>query len=72
MKLDAAGRAAVGKPAEYFRTANRYRDVVVSPDGRRIYLATDNFGTTMDPAGGSTSRLTHPGSIIEFKYSAPR
>ena len=66
VKLDAAGRKAVGKPTEYFRTANRYRDVVVSPDGRRIYLATDNFGTTMSPTGGSTSRLANPGSILEF------
>ena len=69
VKLDAAGRTAVGEPTEYFRTANRYRDVVISPDGRRFYVATDNFGTTMAPGGGSTSRLTHPGAIIEFTYS---
>ncbi len=74
VKLDAAGRTADGEPKEYFRSADRYRDVVVSPDGRRIYLATDNFGTTMSPGGGSTSRLTHPGAIIEFTYagSTPR
>ena len=70
IKLGASGRTADGEPKEYFRSANRYRDVVVSPDGRRIYLATDNFGTTMSPGGGSTSRLTHPGAIIEFTYAA--
>lgn len=70
VKLDASGRAARGEPAEYFRSANRYRDVVVSPDGRRIFLATDNFGTTLSLDGGSTSRLTSPGAILEFTYTA--
>ena len=69
VKLDASGRTAIGESTEYFRTANRYRDVVVSPDGRRFYLATDNFGTTMAPGGGSTSRLSHPGAIVEFTYA---
>ena len=71
VKLDAAGRAARGEPTEYFRSANRYRDVVVSPDGRRIFLATDNFGTTMAPDGASTSRLADPGAIVEFAYTGP-
>ena len=68
VKLAADGRTASGEPTEYFRSANRYRDVAVNADGRTIYLATDNFGTTMNPAGGSTSRLTNPGSIVEFVF----
>jgi glucose/arabinose dehydrogenase len=69
VKLGPDGRSVVGEPVEYFRNANRYRDVVVSPDGRRIYLSTDNFGTTNDAAGGRTSRLGHPGAVLEFTYS---
>ena len=72
VKLDATGRGAVAQPTEYFRSANRYRDVVVSPDGKRIYLATDNFGTTTGLDGKTTSRLTNPGAIIEFTYAPPR
>jgi PQQ-dependent dehydrogenase (s-GDH family) len=70
VKLGPDGRSAVGEPLEYVRTANRYRDVVVSPDGRRIYLVTDSFGTTNDETGGRTSRLGHPGAVLEFTYAA--
>jgi PQQ-dependent dehydrogenase (s-GDH family) len=70
VKLDRDGRTVTGQPVEYFRTANRYRDVAVSPDGRRIYLVTDSFGTTANITSGSTSRLTNPGAVLEFTYSA--
>jgi hypothetical protein len=46
-----------------------YRDVIVSPDGLRVYLTTDNFGTTASAEGPRTSRLGHPGSVLEFTYS---
>ena len=71
VKLGQDGRTVVGGPIEYFRTANRYRDVAVSPDGRHIYLSTDSFGTTADAAGGSTTTLTDPGAVLEFTYSGP-
>lgn len=65
------GRSVLGDPVEYFRTANRYRDIVVSPDGRHIYVSTDNFGTTMGVNGARTSRMGHPGAILEFTYAGP-
>lgn len=71
VKLGPDGRTVVGEPVEYFRNANRYRDVSVSPDGRRIYLSTDSFGTTADAVGGRTSRLGHPGAVLEFTYAGP-
>jgi len=71
VKLGPDGRTVVGEPVEYFRNANRYRDVAVSPDGRHIYLSTDSFGTTADAAGGRTSRLGHPGAVLEFTYAGP-
>lgn len=68
LKLARGGRRVVGDPLEYFRSANRFRDLAIGPDGRRIYVSTDNFGTTADPNGGRTSRLATPGAIIEFSY----
>jgi PQQ-dependent dehydrogenase (s-GDH family) len=70
VKLAPDGRSVAGEPLEYFRNVNRYRDVLISPDGRRIYLATDNFGTTAGVETGSTSRLQHPGAILEFTYGS--
>ena len=69
IKLGPDGRTVAGEPVEYFRSANRYRDVAVSADGRRIYLSTDNVGTTADAAGGSTKVLSHPGAVLELTYS---
>jgi PQQ-dependent dehydrogenase (s-GDH family) len=69
VKLGADRRTVTGSPLEYFRTANRYRDVVVSQDGRRIYLSTDSFGTTAGVDGARTNQLGHPGSVLEFTYS---
>jgi PQQ-dependent dehydrogenase (s-GDH family) len=68
VKLGPANDVAAGETLEYFRTANRYRDVVVSPDGRRVFMATDSFGVTMDARGARTKVLDHPGSILEFTY----
>ena len=69
VKLGADGRTVTGSPLEDFRTANRYRDVVVSPDGRRIYLSTDSFGSTSGVDGARTSELGNPGAVLEFTYS---
>jgi hypothetical protein len=66
LTLNAEGTAVTGAPVEYFRSADRYRDLAISPDGRRIFLATDNFGTSSDTAGRRTETLAHPGSIVEF------
>jgi glucose/arabinose dehydrogenase len=54
VKLNEAGDAAVGPTLEYFKARDRYRDVLVSPDGRTIYLATD------------ANSQEHPGAIVAF------
>lgn len=68
LKLSADGRSIVGEPQEYFRSANRYRDIVLGPDNRTIYLVTDAQGPVRDEAGRLTSSLADPGAILEFKY----
>lgn len=56
VKLNEAGDAAVGPTLEYFKARDRYRDVLVAPDGRTIYVATD------------ASSREHPGAILAFTY----
>ena len=74
IKLSANGRTAVGENEELFRTANRYRDLAVSPDGRTIYFVTDNngFGRTIDPSGASVAAFANPGALVSFTYTAGR
>jgi PQQ-dependent dehydrogenase (s-GDH family) len=67
-KLGADGRSVDGQPLEYFKADDRYRDLAISPDGRRILLATDSFGATADANGQRTEKLANPGSIVEFTY----
>jgi hypothetical protein len=50
-----------------FRSANRYRDIALHPDGRTIYLATDPEGPSRGPDGAPRT-LVNPGSILEFTY----
>lgn len=57
---------AVGGPVQEFKSTNRYRDVAIRPDGRAIYIATDNTGRTRNDAGESTAELANPGAILEF------
>jgi PQQ-dependent dehydrogenase (s-GDH family) len=68
LKLSADGSAVLGGPIEYFRALDRYRDLAFSPDGQRVFLVTDNFGTVVDGDGKFTSALEHPGALIEFTF----
>ena len=62
------GRATAGPPLAYFKTTNRYRDVAIHPDGRRIYFITDSEGGTTNDAGVQTRNVENPGSVLEFTY----
>ena len=64
------GPSGAGKTEIPARTANRYRDVVLNPNGRTIYIATDNAGRTTgrDGLASMTQELEHPGAIIQFTY----
>jgi PQQ-dependent dehydrogenase (s-GDH family) len=68
LQLAADGRSVQGAPSELFKSANRYRDIALNPDGRTIYLATDPTGPSRDAAGVVSQKLANPGSILEFKY----
>jgi PQQ-dependent dehydrogenase (s-GDH family) len=68
LKLAGDGRTVSGDPVEYFKTTNRYRDIALSPDGRRIFVTTDDHGITQDGEGRRSDKLTNPGAILEFTY----
>jgi glucose/arabinose dehydrogenase len=69
VQLDESGTAVVGEPEELFYTSNRYRDIAIDPDGKSIYLITDNGGKTADASGMNISRnMKNPGAILKFTY----
>jgi len=70
-KLSNNGQSIISDTIHYFRGLGRFRDVVVSPDGMKIYVACDSSGSTSGPTGGSTTVPANPGSILEFTYQPP-
>lgn len=66
-RVSLAGGAAA--PLTYFKGRDRYRDLAVAPDGRRIYAVTDAHGRVLSPAGEPTAALAHPGALLEFTYT---
>jgi hypothetical protein len=68
-KLSNDGQTIISDTINYFRGKGRFRDVVVSPDGLKLYVACDSSGSTSGPTGGVTSTPANPGSILEFTYT---
>jgi len=70
-QLSADGQSIISDTIGYFRGQGRFRDVVVSPDGLKIYIACDSEGSTSGPTGNVTTTPANPGSILEFTYTGP-
>jgi hypothetical protein len=68
--LGADGRATNAQPSELITTTNRYRDIALAPDGRRLYIVTDVSGPYRNAGGGAPQTLANPGSVLEFTYIA--
>jgi PQQ-dependent dehydrogenase (s-GDH family) len=56
----------------YFKAQDRYRDLAIAPDGRRIYVVTTVLGRTLTASGEMTADLAHPGALLEFAYTGAR
>jgi len=56
-------------PLTYFKAQDRYRDLAISPDGRRIYVVTDAHGRVLTATGEPTATLAHSGALLEFTYA---
>ncbi|HEY6142101.1 MAG TPA: glucose/sorbosone family PQQ-dependent dehydrogenase, partial [Flavobacterium sp.] len=68
-KLSADGNSIVGEPEELFFSDNRYRDIALDPDGKTLYVITDNSGKTSFPGGSVDSEMDDPGQILKFTYT---
>jgi PQQ-dependent dehydrogenase (s-GDH family) len=66
IRLSADGQAAAGKPERLWRTDNRYRDIAISPDGKRIFVITDVGGGHDTLEGGAAFEVENPGEILVF------
>ena len=61
--------ASRAPPLTYFKAEDRYRDLAIAPDGRRIFVVTDAHGRTVTASGEMTASLAHPGALLEFTYT---
>jgi glucose/arabinose dehydrogenase len=68
LKLN-ADATAVESQQEYFVTGARYRDITVSPDGKKIYVVTDKSVVTSGPTENKPAKPGLHGALIEFTYS---
>ncbi|MDB5538419.1 MAG: L-sorbosone dehydrogenase [Devosia sp.] len=68
LPLGADGKGLGGPIERYFQSENRFRDVALSPDKKTIYVATDTGGLAEALAGGTTTTMQNPGSILVFTY----
>lgn len=62
---------AQGDVKKVFKTDNRYRMVVVSPDTTKIYVLTDSSGNALGKNGKAVKgeNLANKGALIEFNYT---
>ncbi|MDO5651189.1 MAG: PQQ-dependent sugar dehydrogenase [Moraxella sp.] len=67
LPLSADGKQVQGEAISLFRTNNRYRMVLVSPDTQKIYVATDDAGMLMGKDVQPTSTVENKGAILVFE-----
>lgn len=67
--LNADGKTIQGDAIKYFHSQNRYRMVLISPDSKTIYVATDTAGNVLDKDGKPANKMANPGAIIAFTYT---
>ncbi|MDR1396020.1 MAG: PQQ-dependent sugar dehydrogenase [Deltaproteobacteria bacterium] len=66
--LSADRKQAQGDITKYFHTKNRYRQVLISPDGKSVYVITDSSGNMLDENGGPAQEPANPGSLLVFTW----
>jgi len=70
LRLTQDGGSVQGDVTQYFKTANRYRALVLSPDHRNVYVLTDTNGLVASESGSPVEQLANPGAILEFSVPA--
>lgn len=69
VKLGESGKQTQGDAGREFLSQNRYRGAAVDPEGRRLFVITDNGGSGRDETLAPTSEMKNPGSILVFRYT---
>ncbi len=73
LHLNAAGTTIIDtSTVPVMRNQGRYRDLCISPDGLKIYVACDISGQTSGPTGSYNGGGNAPGNagrILEFSYT---
>ncbi|MDQ4104302.1 MAG: PQQ-dependent sugar dehydrogenase [Actinomycetota bacterium] len=68
LRLTQDGGWVQGDITQLFKTTNRYRDLALSPDSGKVYIATDTVGRAGPRFGPPTGQLDNPGAILEFTF----
>ncbi|TGE27942.1 PQQ-dependent sugar dehydrogenase [Hymenobacter metallicola] len=68
LQLRPDGTGVASDTLMYFRGPVRYRDLAISPDGRKLYLATDSTSVTSGPSEEAPQGTACKGCILEFTY----
>jgi len=68
IKLDTSGKKAASNIFTYIKGNVRYRDIAVSADGKKIYLAVDSSAVTSGPSKENPQKISYRGCIIELSY----
>jgi len=63
------GKTVAGPIERYFQSENRLRDMVLSPDQKTMYIATDVSGLVGTLDGGAGTELANPGAILVYTYT---
>jgi PQQ-dependent dehydrogenase (s-GDH family) len=71
IQLNDNGGLADGEVHEYLKGNVRYRDLAISADGLKIYLAVDSSSVTSGPSKEDPKQISYRGCIIEMKYKVP-
>jgi PQQ-dependent dehydrogenase (s-GDH family) len=68
-KLNDAGSIIGEEPQVYVKGKVRYRDLAISPDGKKIYLSADNGAVSSGPSEQHPDEVSYKGCILELTYS---
>lgn len=68
LKLNASGNKIESDTINYFKSTVRYRDIALSPDGKKIYLAVDSSSVSSGPSEENKQQVNYRGCILEFTY----
>ncbi|RFM26141.1 PQQ-dependent sugar dehydrogenase [Deminuibacter soli] len=68
LQLDATGEHVISDTINYFKGRLRYRDLAISDDGYKIYLALDSTIVSSGPTTVQPMETAKRGSVIELTY----